>query len=43
MHLNNKIRNPNRSDKIEEMEILTGIAQKLRDDQQTITETIKKN
>ncbi len=46
MHLDHKVKNPNLSDEIEKMErveILIGIDQKLRDDQQIVTEIIEEN
>ena len=46
MHLNNKMKNPNLSNEIEEMkrvETLTGIDQKLKEGQQIVTKMIKKN
>ncbi len=44
--MDNKVKDPNSSDKIEEterIEILIEINQRLRDDQQTVIEMIKEN
>ena len=46
MHRNSKMKNPNLLDEIKKMErveILIGIDQKLRDNQQIVTEMIRKN